>query len=148
MPDSSQNKTVLVRVLEGDIVVAVYGESAPLDEEWKEYLAVLRPLSETYRMVIFSAGGGPSTMQRRDLEAATRNHKSRVAVVTSSRTARGIVTAISWFNREIKAFAPSKHQDAFTYLELAPNEIDAVLHAVRGMGRSLGVLDALMVGEE
>lgn len=147
MPESSQNRTVLVRVLEGDIVVAVYGESSPLDEEWKEYLAVLEPLSDSYRMVIFSAGGSPSTMQRRDLEAVTRNHKSRVAVVTSSRTARGVVTAISWFDREIKAFAPSKHQEAFAYLELGPDDIDAVLRAVRDMGRTLGVLDTLMVGE-
>lgn len=82
-------------------------------------------------------------MQRRDLEAATQEHTSRVAVVTASRTARGIVTAISWFNREIKAFAPAKHEDAFVYLELTPSETAKTLECVREMASRLGVVEAL-----
>ena len=145
-PSPDEKPTTLIRQLTDTLVVAVYGESSPTDADWERYMAVVKGLTKPYRMVIFSAGGGPTTMQRRDVEEVTNGQQSRVAVVTTSRVARGIVTAIAWFNRDIKAFEPTKHVEAFTYLGLDDAERTKVLVAAKEMATELGVPPSLVLG--
>lgn len=143
---SSGKPSVLIRRASTTLAVAVYGDDSPTNEEWEVYLDVMRSLAPGYRMIIFSSGGGPTTMQRRDLEKVTEGQDTaRVAVVTVSRLARGIVTAIRWFNREIKAFEPSERDAALTFLGLSTAEGDDVLRLARDMAAELGVAEQLLL---
>lgn len=143
---TSGKPSVLIRRASPTLAVAVYGDDSPSNEDWPGYLDVMRSLDHGYRMIIFSSGGGPTTMQRRDLEKVTEGQDTaRVAVVTLSRLARGIVTAIRWFNREIKAFEPSEREDAFTFLALSKEERDSVLTLAKDMAKELGVSEQLLL---
>ncbi len=124
-------------------MLAVYTENPPGDEEWAEYLRVVGDLQPKDAMLILSAGGGPSLMQRRDLEEATSHHTGRVAVVTTSRIARGIVTALSWLDRNIKAFDPTHRDAAFDYLEIADEGREDLLVKAQAMAAHLGVSDKI-----
>jgi hypothetical protein len=142
--------SVLIQRASASLVVAVYTNESPTNDEWLHYLEIMRTLAPGYRMIIFSAGGGPTTMQRRDLELLTLGQdgaKERVAVVTLSRLARGIVTAISWFNREIRAFDPSHRDEATEFLKLTKAEGLAVLRLARSMAKELGVSEQLLLAE-
>lgn len=144
--DTSGKPSVLIRRASPTLTVAVYGDDSPTNEEWGVYLDVVRSMDPGYRMIVFSGGGGPTTMQRRDLEKIT-NHQDAagVAVVTSSRLARGIVTAIRWFNREIKAFEPSQRDEAFKFLSLDEREAKDVLRLAKDMAAQLGIADELLL---
>jgi hypothetical protein len=143
---TSGKPSVLIRRASATLAVAVYANDSPTDEDWGGYLEVMRSLEHGYRMVIFSSGGGPTTMQRRDLESITEGQETaRVAVITSSRLARGIVTAIRWFNRDIKAFEPAHRDAAFTFLALDKVERDDVLRLAKSMATELGVAEQLML---
>lgn len=144
--DTSDKPSVLIQRASPNLVVAVYGNDSPTNDEWSVYLEVVRSMAPGYRMVVFSSGGGPTTMQRRDLEEITNQQDAAgVAVVTSSRLARGIVTAIRWFNREIKAFEPSHRDDAFKFLSLDEREAKEALRLAKEMAATLGVSDHLQL---
>jgi hypothetical protein len=143
-PGASSTPSVLIERVSATLAVAVYGDDSPIQDEWEVYLATMRTLQPGYRMVIFSSGGGPTTMQRRDLEQITEGQDSaRVAVITRSLLARGIVTAIRWFNREIKAFDPSHRQEAFVFLKLNKGEVEEVLRFAMAMAKELGIAEQL-----
>ncbi len=136
---------VLVERLDEGLMLAVFGEDSPDDKEWKVYMKVMEKLQIEDRILILSAGGGPGLMQRRELEQLTRGHKGRVAVVTVSRAARGIVTALSWFDRNIKAFDPKQVTEAFKFLDVKAYETRGILRRARAMADTLGVLDRIAI---
>ena len=144
--ETSGKPSVLIQRVSPILVVAVYADDSPTSREWEGYLEVMRSLAPGYRMIIFSSGGGPTTMQRKDLEKVTDGQESaRVAVVTLSRLARGIVTAIRWFNREIKAFEPASRDKAFEFLALDQGEAADVLKVAKSLADELGVSEQLML---
>lgn len=122
-------------------MLAVFGEQSPPDEEWEEYLRVMKDIEPDDLIFILSAGGGPALMQRRDLEQLTGHHRGRVAVVTTSRMARGIVTALSWMEKSIKAFDPTRRKDAFDYLEISEGLRPLLLRRLKAMADHLDVAD-------
>jgi hypothetical protein len=107
---------------EARLIVLVHGESAPSDDEWEPYIALL---NETYytgrlrRVFVFGDGPGPNARQREKLHYKASHGPLRISVVTHSLLARGIVTALSWFY-EIRAYAPGEVEGAFDYLTLQP----------------------------
>lgn len=121
------------------LLVAVYGERSPSDAEWSRYMATMRKITVDDSLLIFSWGGGPTMKQRRELEEAVTHHQGRVAVVTESRIARGIVKAISWTGKQIKAFDFSRRDAAFEYLELDEDEQQAALETARALAEKLGL---------
>jgi hypothetical protein len=137
-----RRQVAIVRLRSG-LMLAVYGADTPGSAEWKEYCSVMSTMGETDNMLIFSAGGGPNLMQRRDLEQITNRLRGSVAVVTASRVARGIVTAISWLKKEIKAFNPEQRQDAFTFLHLTPPQAEEALSMAIKLSKELGVSSAV-----
>lgn len=87
----------------------------PADSEWNRYIDFLTRADDPHespRALVVTEGGGPTPAQRRRLNDALSNRiaASRIAVVTKSPIARGIVTALSWFNPVYNAFEP-KHMD-------------------------------------
>lgn len=101
----------------GDLFIVIHNAKPPSDAEWASYLRSWqgRDMSKM-RTLVFTAGGGPSTAQRKEANTALGGKPSVTSVVSDSAMVRGIVTALSWFNSEIKAFNPTESTEAFRHL--------------------------------
>lgn len=132
---------VLSEVISTTLMIAVYGTAQPNEAEWKLYIDHMRALDEPIKVLICSAGGGPTALQRSTIEELIADRQSTAAVVTASRSARGIVTALSWFKQGIRAFPPNKMVEAMVYLGLEQDEIDHVQARVAALARRLEVQD-------
>src|SRR6185369_13842921 len=72
------------------------------------------------RVLVITAGGSPTPEQRKRLESILHPHRARarVAVVTDSTFARGVVKAIRLFYPFCQAFAPKELDEALRFLDL------------------------------
>jgi hypothetical protein len=103
----------------GTCFLTVHGANAPTDAEFEPFLALFKscPL-EHLRVLSFSLGGGPTAAQRRLVNEALRGQQIPVAIVTEARLVRGVVTAMSWFNKSQRAFAPEEMEEALTHVHV------------------------------
>ncbi|HYD42420.1 MAG TPA: hypothetical protein VEB43_16445 [Anaeromyxobacter sp.] len=102
----------------GDVLLAVFGEGTPEDAEWEAYLAAYQTIPAGQAKVIsFTRGGGPNSSQRMRLQEILQGRAQRCAVITRSRIARAIVSALAWFNPDVRAFAPERLDDALGFLD-------------------------------
>lgn len=112
----------------------------PSDAEWAEYVDfTIKNLAHFTSTMIITEGGGPNTMQRgmmNDMLEA-KGFKQKVAVVTLSRLARGIVTALSWFNPNVRAFSTVQIPAALTYLDIPAADHEGVIKEIRGLRAKL-----------
>ncbi|MEM7157467.1 MAG: STAS/SEC14 domain-containing protein [Myxococcota bacterium] len=122
-----------------DWVLLVHGADPPNDDEWARYADVLRDAANSSGrgLLALTDGVGPNALQRKQVSDV----KMRGAIVTLSRVARGIVTALGWVGVEIKAFPPEDLEDALDYLE-----IDAQLRLP--MRRRLAEMRLELAGED
>ncbi len=133
-------RTLAYQFWERRLVILVHSKDAPSDAEWKVYTDDMRKWCQQIRgILVLSEGGGPNGVQRGELEAALGNDtfKAKTAVVTLSRIARGIVTAISWFSPTIKAFSTLQIPSALEYLEIPTKSHDGVTLAIKGLRQQL-----------
>jgi hypothetical protein len=110
----------------GDVMVFLHTPGAPTREEWAKCMEMLARLAATgafpkVRVLVVTDGGGPDVVMRGELQAffKKQGHAPKTAVVTTSILSRGIVTAVSWFNPNIKAFAPIHFPAALEHLGLS-----------------------------
>jgi len=116
----------------GSVIVALHNTSPPTEEEWAQYCQAVKSIDlANLRAIAFSDGGGPDSKQRKALNDVLGGRPSHGALVTSSTVARSVVTALSWFNPLVKAFAPDETARAFEYLKLDSSEVQAVRLAIR-----------------
>lgn len=123
-------------------LLLIHTKENPTDEEWKAYLNDAKHWRDKIEgFLVISEGGGPNTLQRGEmndvLEAEKRGGKT--AVVTLSRLARGIVTALSWFNPGIKAFSTLNIPAALDYLGVPAGEHDLMLAEIKRLKTELGI---------
>lgn len=137
-PAASASRTLLFETVSSRLLIAVYGSRTPSNAEWAEYRRALEGLGEEVNVLAFSSGGGPSLTQRRQLEDAIDNRPGRAAIVTIDRIARGIVTAIRWFNHDIKAFEPSQWEQALEFLSIDATTGRDVMRRLKAMAEELG----------
>ncbi len=134
--------------LVGDIVLCIHNANAPSDSEWQVYvdccLAAARLNQGDFsrvRQVVFTDGGAPNGAQREKAVAAVEPLKGakegKVAVMSASSIVRGIVTVFNWFNFAVRAFAPSRVEDAFRFLSINADESAKVWRAAERMGATL-----------
>jgi hypothetical protein len=108
----------------------------PSDREWDQCLGLLGELRDDFSRVnvlVISAGGGPTTLQRRRLSALTQGHAVHVAVVSDGVRVRFIVASPALFPREIATFRRGETAMAYRHLRLELSEQRAVEVAVREM---------------
>ncbi len=127
------------------IVILVHNKDTPSDEEWTRYCEdVQRWRKSVEGILVVSEGGGPNTMQRGSLETALgEDFTGKTAVVTLSRIARGIVTALSWVNSRIKAFATNQMNAAADHVGVGKDEHLQLLAEVTKLRADLGLTGAL-----
>ena len=117
--------------LSGPVHVAVHGPGAPTDDEWLPYLAdVLQHVAEIRGLIAYAPAGGSLTRaQRRAATEQWQRHGTtpRMAIMTGSFVARGIVSSIGWvLGTNVRAFAIEDFQGAGEHLRLEPGELALV----------------------
>ena len=139
------NRTLAYSFFKRRLLVLVHTKDSPDDTEWAEYTASAQQWKkEVQGFLVYSAGGGPNTMQRAQLDEAIsiESHPAKTAVVTVSRIARGIVTAIGWFSPGIKAFGTNQLPQAIQHLGTPHSEVSLVVAEVARLKKLLGIADA------
>ena len=124
---------------EGDLLLTVHGATPPTDEEWRVYLEFCRTLiGKATRNLVVTSGAGPNGQQRSKLiKEFPEFTPIPVAVVSDSSTTRGIVTALHWFGKNIRAFRSSNLTGALEYLGLPAERHAAVIEKLRTLTASL-----------
>lgn len=132
-------RTLAFKVLPHCVVV-VGSAVAPNDADWQAYIDGCRPLVDKPTVppfLIVTDGGSPSPTQRKMVYDIVKDKVIRQAVITPSKLTVGIITAISWFNKGIKAFAPDKLDAAFEYLEIDPTKRAGLMAEVTALQRQI-----------
>jgi hypothetical protein len=105
--------------------VLVQTENPASDAEWQQWVDFVSQggtaSAELMRVLVFSAGGSPTPKQRRLIHELMPLAGGSVmtAVVIDSRVGRAVVTAMSLFNRGVRAFRPDRVAEAFDHLGIA-----------------------------
>jgi hypothetical protein len=121
------------------LFVVVYGATNPTDDEWRGYLdRVKRDGIERTMQLVHTDGGGPTIAQRGELNELLGGLQVPVAVVTGSARVLLTVTALSWFNRRIRAFPPSGLCEAIAYLEIPASRTDLIRREIVRLQEALG----------
>lgn len=130
-------KTIAYKVIDRLFLVA-YGTEDPTDGEWFGYIEEIKRhgVDRTMQLVC-TEGGGPNATQRRYLEEALAGRTVPVAVLSSSVSVRGMVSAMSWVNREIRAFPPAGLLDALAYLEIPASRADLIEREIQKLRHEL-----------
>jgi hypothetical protein len=109
------------------LFLVVFGLVEPSDDEWRTYLKVVESHGiNSTRQLVITEGGVPSYGQRKHLNDRLAGRNVPIAVVSGSRSLVAVVTAMSWFNRKIKAFPPSGFREAIAYLEIPASRTELI----------------------
>jgi hypothetical protein len=123
-----------------DLLVVVHTDEPPNRSEWSQYCEVarrhhldrggLRTLVIAARIV-----AGPNASQRTEYNDKVPAKGTRVAVLCNSIAARAAITALSWFNPDMRAFGGHNIDEALMYLSAKPTV--ALISAIERMQESM-----------
>lgn len=102
-----------------DCLLYVGLDETPSDEDWAAYLEFLRAHARPHRLnraLVVPQRSIPTARQRRLLAEVVARLPIRVAVLTDSLAARGVVTALSWFNPGYRCFGAAALEEALAFL--------------------------------
>jgi hypothetical protein len=121
------------------LLLALHGEAAPSDAEWEPYLdAIPRVLAHPSGMgIVLTDGGTPSSAQRERMRRKDGGAVRCNAIITDNAIVRGVVTAVSWFNPKICAFAPDDFSRACQLIGLDDTQITSVCAAFKQLDQQL-----------
>jgi hypothetical protein len=114
------NKTLVLHFVD-HVGILVHGDLPPDEAEWIACVEALRSgiKEQTVRgLLVFTDGVGPNAAQRRYATNAL-SQRFPVGVVTRSRMARGLATAIQWFHEGLALFAPRDLPAALIHVRLS-----------------------------
>jgi hypothetical protein len=118
------------------VLVLAHGFDDPSDDEWFAYVSeIKRQGNELLPQVVLTDGGRPNSVQRKMLTDVLAGRGMKVAVLSKSTLVRGVVTAISWFNRDIRPFEVHELHEALGYLGVSSSQralVESVLTTLRG----------------
>ena len=132
-------KTMVFREV-GALVVSVHSPETPTDDDWNAYLELCRSkmTREDVRVLVVSAGGGPTPPQRVAIRKLLGERPVLAAVVTDAPMVHGIITVMGWSNPAIRTFShPEGLEDALSYLGVDGAAAEHVRLEVRAMQREL-----------
>jgi hypothetical protein len=118
--------TMAYDVIDG-VFVVVHAKTDPSDQEWDKYLEFhLEKALKCTQTLVVTAGGGPNAKQRAKTNQNLKDTVVSVAVCTDATIVSGIVTALSWFNPQIKRFPDSGVGDALAYLKVSRKAAETI----------------------
>jgi hypothetical protein len=126
-------KTLSYEVFDNKLLLLVHGESSPSSVDWDDYAELLsRSVGELTGILVVTDGAGPNGAQRGKINdlIKTCGGSFPTAVMTHSRVARGVVTALGWFNPRLRAFAPTELTAALAHLGTDPGQREKLLRCI------------------
>ncbi len=131
----------------GNVVVSVHNDRPMTDTECQACLAFLKTVDPgNLRMLVVTSGGAPTAAQRKSLNDVIQGKEMISAIVTDAVVVRGVVTAMGWFNRKIKAFNFQEFDSAFRYLGLAEGQFSSFRGEVQRLQDEVRVIAPPAVG--
>lgn len=126
----------------GGLLITMHTSRAPSDSEWAGYFAeVVKHDPAKLKSLNFTDGGAPNGAQRKQVNDFLKGRTSRCAVVTASSFVRGVVTALSWFNPEIKAYPSDDLESALQHLGVRDQEVLLVRREIQVLHKRIGQED-------
>lgn len=116
--DAEMSRTLAFQRV-ANCILLVHVDKEPADSEWDQYVQWFGPNIDT-RVLVYSKGGAPTAAQRDKLKRVVDKHGKRVvtAVMTDSQIARGVMTALKWFLKDMSAFPTKDLEGALKFLEI------------------------------
>jgi len=125
-----------------DLVVVVYGAKDPSNADIEEVVGVFKKLDMSrIPSLIVSHGGAPNALQREMLLTSIGTAEHLSAVMSDSLRVRGVVTALSWFKENIKAFSKSKLGSALEYLNISPSRNETIAKEIDRLEHRVGLTE-------
>lgn len=130
------------------VLITLNARGLATDEEWQPYAADATrlfaaggddPCAAGIRSLTLSDGGAPSASQRKYIREVLGGRRVRFALVSSSRFARGVATAIAWLQAELKVFAPGELRRALRFLDIPDAEVPSIWAAIVGVNAKIGI---------
>jgi hypothetical protein len=135
-----------------NVLVLVHSERPPSDAEWQPCMDETKKRVKSGTLagiLVVTAGGGPTSVQRMMIGDIDGFQKLPTAIVADSTIARGIVTAISWFGKDIRSFQPAALDGAFQYLRVEARTRQWLLREVASLrARLAGTTLNALEGQE
>jgi hypothetical protein len=143
--------------LSGSRLILLHSKDPPPASDWGPYMNEARRMDQVCQgdlsragILVFTDGGAPNATQRSEINEWLAGRKIRTAVVMSSPLVRGIVTALNWFNKDIKPFAPQGWRDAMSFVGFRANEHERIrqeiLSLLEDRGFQCRVVDQAFAG--
>ena len=135
------SENLSVQLLDG-VLLLVHSDRPFARDEWLTFIDTWRDNASTVRgVLVLTPGPGPDSRGRQEvLDLLKFNPKTGIAVVTESKLARGIVTALSWAaGLRVKSFSEAHLQEAMESVSVAAGAKGGVETALQTMQRGLGV---------
>jgi len=130
-------KTVAYTLM-GNLFISVHGKLNVSEGEFPQVLQVFRRLEYSMvRMLVITDGGGPTPVQRKEMNSALSGREMPTAVMSNDIVIRGTVTALSWFNKKIRSFPLSELDEALEYLDVSSTKFEAIQHEVESLRAEL-----------
>lgn len=132
-----------------EYMVVLHSGNSPSDAEWAEMVAAFRACDlKNLRIVVFTYGGAPNARQRAAINDILADCAPRIAIMTPSTFARGVGTAMTWFNPHMRLFGPEQLTEVLSHLgspehdrprlKLVLGELERELHRLSGTSPRAG----------
>ena len=112
-------------------VFVVHAPVRPEQSHWDEFMEDVRAQQGLTGAVVMANNSRLTPLQRAEIQKWYEANKARGALVTNSRMMRGIVTAMNWFNVDMRAFSPEDLDDALGFVRLPSDSWDNARRVLR-----------------
>ncbi|MGC4120072.1 MAG: hypothetical protein QM765_36930 [Myxococcales bacterium] len=121
------------------LFVLVHNSNAPADAEWGAYIEEVKKERDPSKFVtlVFTDGGSPTHAQRAALNLALGYTSTPTAVLSDSGVVRGVVSALNFFNNQIRTFAPNALKQAFDHLRMSPELRQRTQEELKRLGEQI-----------
>ena len=121
------------------VMVVRHADTAPDAADWNACMEALGAAA-VGKLLVWSPGVASPNSEQRASAVATLRAKGpafRASVMTRSKVARGVATAISWFGPKVRAFSLEELQKAIDHLEVDESEWAEIRAVVDELGREV-----------
>ena len=108
-----------------DLFVIVHIAVEPTDGDWNELMAAANSMDTLNSLLVVAGEATLSATQRATMHELYKKNKMRIAVMTNSRVARGVLTALKWFGVPTEAVPLNDLSRALTHCG-CPQHLDTV----------------------
>ena len=124
-PRQAETKRKAVTRRVGPLVILLQGTESPTETEWAECLHLVGKVGDinSTRVLVVTAGGGPTLAQRRALEKVLAGTKVCSAVVSDSVKVRFILASVALFSTQISTFQLREIHRAYEFLGLTHAQV-------------------------